>query len=189
MSIGARIRDLRQALRLKQGELARRAGIAQNTLSQIELGKTTPSVPTLEKIAWGLGVDLPQLLEEPAAAQQWQSVLANVRERQSEVEAKVDKLVEASAHSEVDPYEVKRVRDEIEDYESILLLALPGSQRQGRNQITINFSLVAPDQWDEFRNVSHFSEDIGKRLVEAGLAEWKERAGQKRELVPAGFGE
>jgi transcriptional regulator with XRE-family HTH domain len=66
MPIGDHIRDLRWGRRLKQGELAQRAGIAQNTLSQIELGKTTPSVPTLEKIARGLTLDLSELLlEEP----------------------------------------------------------------------------------------------------------------------------
>jgi hypothetical protein len=120
--------------------------------------------------------------------QQWESVLASVRERQSEVAAKVDELVEASVHSEAAPYEVKRVLDEVEDCEITLLLALPGSQRQGRNQITINLSLVAPDQWDEFRNVSHFSEDIGKRLAAAGLVTLKERPGQRAEAVPVGIG-
>jgi transcriptional regulator with XRE-family HTH domain len=69
MPIGDRIRDLRWDRHLKQGELAQRAGIAQNTLSQIELGKTTPSVPTLEKIARGLNLDLSKLLlEEPVLA-------------------------------------------------------------------------------------------------------------------------
>jgi transcriptional regulator with XRE-family HTH domain len=70
MPIGDHIRDLRWDRRLNQGELAHRAGIAQNTLSQIELGKTTPSVPTLEKIARGLNVDLSELLleEEPSPA-------------------------------------------------------------------------------------------------------------------------
>ena len=68
MSIGNRIRDLRWDRRLKQGELARRAGIAQNTLSRIELGETTPSVPTLKKIARGLSMDVSDLLEEPVAA-------------------------------------------------------------------------------------------------------------------------
>jgi transcriptional regulator with XRE-family HTH domain len=68
MSIGTRIRDLRWDRRLKQGELARRAGIAQNTLSRIELGETTPSVPTLEKIARGLSIDLSDLLQESGGA-------------------------------------------------------------------------------------------------------------------------
>jgi transcriptional regulator with XRE-family HTH domain len=65
MAIGSRIRDLRWDAHLNQRELARRAGIAQNTLSQIELGKTTPSVPTLEKLARELGIEASELLQEP----------------------------------------------------------------------------------------------------------------------------
>ena len=51
--------------RLGQGELARRAGIPQNTLSLIELGHRSPTVTTLEKIAQGLGIGPAELLEEP----------------------------------------------------------------------------------------------------------------------------
>jgi hypothetical protein len=120
--------------------------------------------------------------------QQWESVLASVRERQSIVEAKVEELIELAGRSEVDPYEVQRVLDEVEDCEITFLLALPGSQRQGRNQITINLSLVAPDQWDEFRKVSHFSEDIGNKLAAAGLVTLKERPGQRAEAVTVGIG-
>jgi transcriptional regulator with XRE-family HTH domain len=65
MAIGDHIRDLRWDAHLKQVELARRAGIAQNTLSQIELGNTVPSVPTLEKLARALGVPADELLKEP----------------------------------------------------------------------------------------------------------------------------
>ncbi len=65
MAIGDHIRDLRWDAHLKQVELARRAGIAQNTLSQIEIGNTVPSVPTLEKLARALGVPADELLKEP----------------------------------------------------------------------------------------------------------------------------
>jgi transcriptional regulator with XRE-family HTH domain len=81
LPIGDHIRDLRWDRRLKQGELAHRAGIAQNTLSQIELGKTTPSVPTLEKIARGLNVDLSELLlEEPVFAEKAEAPPSGPRE-------------------------------------------------------------------------------------------------------------
>jgi transcriptional regulator with XRE-family HTH domain len=193
-NLGDRIRGLRLKKHWTQYNLAEKVGVTREAVSYWELNRRTPAIGTLEKIAQVLGVSVADLLEQPVAPlgeppedpQRWEHAFVSVRERQIEVAAKVDKLVEASAHSEVDPYEVKRVLDEIEDYESTLLLALPGSQRQGRNQITINSSRVAPDQWNEFLNVSQFSEDIGKRLAEAGLVVLKERAGQKPELVPVG---
>lgn len=40
----------RKALGLTQAELARRAGLRQETLSRIEQGKHAPSVPTVDKI-------------------------------------------------------------------------------------------------------------------------------------------
>jgi transcriptional regulator with XRE-family HTH domain len=61
---GKRIRELRWDAHLKQVDLAERAGIAQNTLSQIELGNQSPSVATLEKIAGVLGVDVSAFLAE-----------------------------------------------------------------------------------------------------------------------------
>ena len=212
-SLAERLRILRARKGLTLTEASERIGITRHTLRSLERGGQDPHYPTLHKIAEGYGVPVEELLEEavplgkapgeagPAALEnrrlaaggpedprRWESVLASVRRRQSEVAAKVDELVEASVHSEVDPYEVKRVLDEVEDCEITLLLALPGSQRQGRNQITINLSLVAPDQWDAFRYVSHFSEDIGKRLAAAGLVRLEERAGQKAEPVPVGIG-
>jgi transcriptional regulator with XRE-family HTH domain len=211
VSLAEKLRVLRAQKGLTLVEASERLGVDRHTLRRLELGGgRRPQYPTLTKIAEGYGVPVEELLEaeEPVLAgkgeasaeagrltgnppqdpQRWESVLASVRRRQSEVAAKVDELVEASVHSEVDPYEVKRVLDEVEDCEITLLLALPGSQRQGRNQITINLSLVAPDQWDEFRYVSHFSEDIGKRLAAAGLVRLEERAGQKAEAVPVGIG-
>ncbi len=64
MSIGDHIRDVRWDHRLNQSELARRAGIAQNTLSRIELGLHTPSLATLEKLARAMGVPVEDLLRE-----------------------------------------------------------------------------------------------------------------------------
>jgi transcriptional regulator with XRE-family HTH domain len=211
--VAERLAELRERRALTLRELGEMSGVAADTINQIELGHRKARPSTLRKLARALDVEVadffkepvplgealretgPASLEEgrleadsPTDPQQWERVLASVHERQSEVAAKADELVEASAHSEVDPYEVQRVLDEVEDCEITFLLALPGSQRQGRNQITINLSLVAPEQWDEFRNVSHVSEDIGKRLAEAGLVELKERAGQKAEPVPVGIG-
>jgi hypothetical protein len=121
--------------------------------------------------------------------QQWESVLASVRERQSIVEAKVEELIELAGRSEVDPYEVQRVLDEVKDCEITLLLALPGSRRQGPNEITIDFRRVVDlNPWEAFQNVSRLFEDIGNKLAAAGLVTLKERPGQRAEAVTVGIG-
>lgn len=51
MTIGARIKERRVALGLNQEELAKKVGIAQGTLSNLETGKTeAPSGPTLAEL-------------------------------------------------------------------------------------------------------------------------------------------
>ncbi|MEW6663031.1 MAG: helix-turn-helix domain-containing protein [Bacillota bacterium] len=64
MDIGARIKQLREELGLSQNELARRAGIAQSSLSYLESGAKSPSVDTLLLICKALGVSLTEFLGE-----------------------------------------------------------------------------------------------------------------------------
>lgn len=58
------IRSLRKARRLSLSNLARLTGIAASNLSSIELGKTSPTVNTLRRIADAFQVRLSSLLEE-----------------------------------------------------------------------------------------------------------------------------
>ena len=51
MAIGKKIKALRLEKGLKQFELAKKAGISNTYLSDIEIGRTNPSLKTLEKIA------------------------------------------------------------------------------------------------------------------------------------------
>lgn len=68
MQVGDRIKATRQALGLKQGELAERAGIDQATVSRIERNRQdNPTVETVERLARALGVSASQLLQEEAA--------------------------------------------------------------------------------------------------------------------------
>lgn len=57
MKLGAVVRDIRLKNNIKQIDLARMAEISNTYLSDIEKGRTTPSVRTLVKIANALGVD------------------------------------------------------------------------------------------------------------------------------------
>lgn len=55
-AIGRRIADLRREVGLTQGELAEKADISVVHLSNIELGKKTPGLSTLIRIAEALDV-------------------------------------------------------------------------------------------------------------------------------------
>ena len=206
-SLAERLRILRAREGLTLTEASERIGITRHTLSSLERGGQEPHYPTLAKIAKGYGVPVEELLEEPVSLaeasqetgrleeerleeerleaespedpQQWERVLASVRERQSEVEAKVGELVALAAHSKADLHQVKRALDEAQDCMNTLVLALPGGHirhRQGRDKIAIdNLFAVDPDQWEEVGKAERFYYDIAERLAEAGLVEWKER--------------
>ncbi|MGI5918908.1 MAG: helix-turn-helix domain-containing protein [Christensenellales bacterium] len=60
--IGEKIIRKRKALGLTQSELAKRAGIAQSTLSNIEKGEQRPQFDTISAICRVLGVSILELL-------------------------------------------------------------------------------------------------------------------------------
>ena len=63
--IAASIRGERQRAGLSLTELARQAGIAKSTLSQLESGAGNPSVETLWALGVALGVPFSQLVDPP----------------------------------------------------------------------------------------------------------------------------
>lgn len=68
MVIGERLRALREAKGLSQGEIEKRTGLLRCYISRVENGHTVPSIETLEKLARALEVPLFQLFydnEEP----------------------------------------------------------------------------------------------------------------------------
>ena len=75
MNIAGRIKDLREAKNLSQGDIEKRTGLLRCYISRVENGHTVPSLETLEKISRSLEVPLYQLLydgnevqERPAKA-------------------------------------------------------------------------------------------------------------------------
>jgi transcriptional regulator with XRE-family HTH domain len=71
MIIGDRLRSLREAKKLSQGEIEKRTGLLRCYTSRVENGHTVPAVSTLEKFARALEVPLYQLMydcEEPPVA-------------------------------------------------------------------------------------------------------------------------
>jgi transcriptional regulator with XRE-family HTH domain len=66
MNIGQRVREAREALGMQRTVLARRVGVAENTIYRIETAKRTPSVELLEKIARVLRTEPAEFLREPS---------------------------------------------------------------------------------------------------------------------------
>src|SRR2546426_6414428 len=64
MVIGDRIRAIREAKKLSQGDIEERSGLRRAYISRVEHGHTVPSVATLEKLARALEVSLYQLFYE-----------------------------------------------------------------------------------------------------------------------------
>jgi transcriptional regulator with XRE-family HTH domain len=67
-TIAAALRRERERAGISLTELARRAGIAKSTLSQLEAGTGNPSVETLWALGVALGVPFSRLVEPPAPA-------------------------------------------------------------------------------------------------------------------------
>ena len=67
MMIGNRLRALRAAKKLSQGDVEKRSGIPHCTLSRVENGHNVPAIDTLEKWARALGIPMYQLFYEGEA--------------------------------------------------------------------------------------------------------------------------
>jgi len=67
-AIAAALRRERERAGISLAELARRAGIAKSTLSQLETGSGNPSVETVWALGVALGVPFSRLVEQPPPA-------------------------------------------------------------------------------------------------------------------------
>ena len=64
MQIGAKLRELRLAKNLSQGDIQKRTGLFRCYTSRVEHGHTVPSIETLEKYAHALEIPLYRLFTE-----------------------------------------------------------------------------------------------------------------------------
>ncbi|MEL6476788.1 MAG: XRE family transcriptional regulator [Pseudomonadota bacterium] len=67
LKLGERVRQLRQQREWTLEEAARRAGLARSTLSKIENEQMSPTYDAVQKLAHGLGIDVPQLFTPPVS--------------------------------------------------------------------------------------------------------------------------
>jgi transcriptional regulator with XRE-family HTH domain len=64
MIIGTRLRELREAKKLSQGDIEKRTGLLRCYISRVENGHTVPAIETLEKLASAMEIPLYQLFYE-----------------------------------------------------------------------------------------------------------------------------
>lgn len=64
IDVGKHVRLIRRSRDLSQRELARRVGVSNGTISQIECGNSDPSFSLLMKILDGLGVSITDFFDE-----------------------------------------------------------------------------------------------------------------------------
>jgi transcriptional regulator with XRE-family HTH domain len=67
MIIGDRLREMREAKQLSQGDIEKRTGLLRCYISRVENGHTVPAIETLEKMARALEVPLYQLFYDGEA--------------------------------------------------------------------------------------------------------------------------
>jgi transcriptional regulator with XRE-family HTH domain len=68
MVIGDRLRELREAKELSQGDIEKRAGLLRCYISRVENNHTVPAVNTLDKLARALEVPMYQLFHAGEAS-------------------------------------------------------------------------------------------------------------------------
>jgi transcriptional regulator with XRE-family HTH domain len=64
MQVGQRLRELREAKNLTQGDIEQRTGLLRCYTSRVECGHSAPSIETLEKYARALEIPLYKLFYE-----------------------------------------------------------------------------------------------------------------------------
>ncbi|ANF58128.1 helix-turn-helix domain-containing protein [Halotalea alkalilenta] len=69
LRLGERLKAFRLARQWTLEEVSQRTGLARSTLSKIENDQTSPTFAVVQKLANGLGLDLPQLLKRPGGVQ------------------------------------------------------------------------------------------------------------------------
>jgi|SRR5487761_341865 len=56
MQVGQRLREIREAKNLSQGDIEKHSGLKRSYISRVECGHTVPALETIEKFARALGI-------------------------------------------------------------------------------------------------------------------------------------
>jgi transcriptional regulator with XRE-family HTH domain len=159
MDIGRRIRDVREDLGMPAAELARRVGVAPNTVWRYESGEREPSMAMLEKIARALRTQPAELLREPSPSAEALSDLSRaLRERDR---ANMESVREVSAGMEAVQstlLEAERLRETARLRVEEALASIAEYQASHREQVAEADASVAEYQVSYREQVAHLQE-------------------------------
>ena len=106
VNVGHRLRVLRGEHNWSIRELAEKSGLAMNTLSLIENGKTSPSVSTLQQIALALDVSITAFFETDIPKSNIVHIKANRRPRAAFAHGALEDLGAGFADRTIQPFAV-----------------------------------------------------------------------------------
>jgi transcriptional regulator with XRE-family HTH domain len=106
VSVGGRLRELRNERELSIRALAERSGLNVNTFSLIENGKSSPSVSTLQQIAAALEVPIIAFFETEAPKNSVAHIVAHNRPRLAFAHGTLEDLGAGLTNRAVEPFVV-----------------------------------------------------------------------------------
>ena len=159
MDIGRRIRDVREDLGMPAAELARRVGVAPNTVWRYESGEREPSMAMLEKIARALRTQPAELLREPSPSAEALSDLSRaLRERDRAIMESVREVSAGMEDVQRTLLEAERLRETARLRVEEALASIAKYQASHREQVAEADASVAEYQASYREEVAHLQE-------------------------------
>lgn len=159
MDIGRRIRDVREDLGMPAAELARRVGVAPNTVWRYESGEREPSMAMLEKIARALRTQPAELLREPSPSAEALSDLSQaLRERDRAIMESVREVSAGMEDVQRTLLEAERLRETARLRVEEALASIAEYQASHREQVAEADASVAEYQVSYREQVAHLQE-------------------------------
>jgi transcriptional regulator with XRE-family HTH domain len=166
MDIGRRIRDVREDLGMPAAELARRVGVAPNTVWRYESGEREPSMAMLEKIARALRTQPAELLREPSPSAEALSDLSRaLRERDRAIMESVREVSAGMEDVQSTLLEAERLRETARLRVEEALASIAEYQASHREQVAEADASVAEYQASHREQVAEADASVAEYQV------------------------